>query len=1546
MAGQGSARVTLREIDLSQVKNPQQLPQGVPAAVVGPARKGPAFVPRTFANMQQFNEVFGSMLEVGRESNSNQFGPLALNEWMKSAKAGTYIRVLGVGDGKPSSAGKVTDAGFVVGEKQLQDQDSGVAKVGDNPHAAITDSTAALALGRTHMLGCFMKDSTGSNYLKDAGMESEGAAASLVIEFGSQPTAGDTIVLDAVDTNGALNGDYTFEFYANGGAGAGTADVDVEIGADAVETLANLKAAIQNVATPFGAGQPHEVVVSAVEDVNGADNDDLARITLTSKFPAALDATNDCVIKFNLNPAVGDDLKVKVGDKTASVTDATFAYGMEGGTTAKTEITITAKPADNSTLAIHGLQIDNIGGALSGALELVTYKFDDATIAAGNGGAADGTDGVADRYNVTGANAVTIYSGGSLNNTLSNLKAAIDRTAVAAFDLQHRGLFSTSLSSDDLTLTINQIIKGAFGNASDTGTDYTFDDANITLGGATGLSIKAANSNDGDQDVLLTVNADSGFFFGGTDGNSVSFTMALSGQPNDNDFLRLRMLDSTDDEAIVFENFVFETFDNKSGENGVNQGTPGTAGGPTLVGRNPTDNFITVLIGDDLQETLYNLKNAIRSSSTDNTKTDLRAIVDDATNSITVTLYDITGGDNDDHKSARLLLNNVMNISDVATFSNPAGESLKGNYGEKTENFSGGGGAAVPVIRGVLMTPQGVRAALDVNNNLAQFVSTADANTAQIRSVAHGKTFGLAAGTHLTGYVVGEVDSSQGFKLILNGYSNEENPAVLNCSFNPSSASYFAKVLNTDPTKIEELGHYLYANWDIDPLVAAPSNVGLRHAGGQLSGDYANMKGFLAAGAAGRNNSAAGKPNYEEFSNRYATAKTPWIVSQFYGAGADDAARPATASAGQALNLFRLHSLDDGAISNGQYRLLVSNLRYGGLNDYGSFDLTLESFGKDPIKGIPLVTWKNANLDVNSRNFIGRLVGDKNMYYDFESDVSKQRLKEDGQYTVKNDFVRIELSDALKQGQVPITALPAGFQGHSYLSTKSNGNFIELDIAEASRVFTSAANTVTETLSQAQVLPLDYVTSINRVIGSATLEADDDLAWGVKFGIRENPHEDNSANNKGHKELVEQVFNTSISSWSKFFPSIGSNPAWIVDGDSADENQNSFFSLEKISVPSGSLSSDEIASWNGAVYKRLSTDTPAGRFVTISKDALGKNAKYLKFRCMFQGGFDGVNIFDEEKSEFTGTASLREGEDETNTQKFTGPTIMSYQRAIDVLSDKSATEFQLLAIPGQRTARITDYAITACEDRFDAMLVMDLVEKDSLGGIIEESTQKPHVRNTISLFAGRILDTSFAAVYFPDVVMQRPSDNAPIVVPPSVGMLGVMSRNDSIADPWFAPAGLNRGRLSAVDSRVQMNRDLLDELYDADINPIYVPAGRSGEVYAFGQKTLLQDQSALDRINVRRLLIDLRRKVKKVGEKLLFEPNRASTLSRFSSLVEPIMANVQQRRGVTRYKVQIDASTTTQNDIENNTIRGKIYLQPTKSVEFISLDFVVANTIQ
>jgi phage tail sheath protein FI len=169
--------------------------------------------------------------------------------------------------------------------------------------------------------------------------------------------------------------------------------------------------------------------------------------------------------------------------------------------------------------------------------------------------------------------------------------------------------------------------------------------------------------------------------------------------------------------------------------------------------------------------------------------------------------------------------------------------------------------------------------------------------------------------------------------------------------------------------------------------------------------------------------------------------------------------------------------------------------------------------------------------------------------------------------------------------------------------------------------------------------------------------------------------------------------------------------------------------------------------------------------------------------------------------------------------------------------------------------------------------------------------------------------------------------------------------NDSIGHPWFAPAGFSRGALkNVVDLDVALNDSNLDDLYATAINPINQYAGRKGPM-VWGQKTLLETQSALDRVNVRRLLINIRRKVKKIADTILFEPNRASTLARFTQAVTPILSQIQKQQGLDRFKVQIDATTTTQADIENNTIRGKILLQPTRSVEFIALDFVVTNSI-
>jgi hypothetical protein len=335
------------------------------------------------------------------------------------------------------------------------------------------------------------------------------------------------------------------------------------------------------------------------------------------------------------------------------------------------------------------------------------------------------------------------------------------------------------------------------------------------------------------------------------------------------------------------------------------------------------------------------------------------------------------------------------------------------------------------------------------------------------------------------------------------------------------------------------------------------------------------------------------------------------------------------------------------------------------------------------------------------------------------------------------------------------------------------------------------------------------------------------------------------------------------------------------------------------------------------------------------------NRKFVKFTFFAQGGFNGTNIFNEDKSKLTNNAIKREMDD-ANQGELAGPTVSAYRKAVDVMGSKSDVEIQLLAIPGIRHSSVTDYAISAIENRFDAMYVMDIEEKDKFNSTITSSVQFPNVTYTVNSFKGRALDTSFAAAYFPDVVVQDPTTLTNLSVPPSVAVMGAMSLNDSVGHPWFAPAGFTRGALDAVEfASTRLNRANLDDLYDADINPITAFPGTG--VTVWGQKTLLANQLALDRINVRRFLIDVRRQVRNVANTLLFEPNRAETLEKFTALVNPILQRVQDLSGVDRFKVIIDTTTTTQADVENNTIRGKIFLQPTRTAEFVALDFVVTN---
>jgi len=207
----------------------------------------------------------------------------------------------------------------------------------------------------------------------------------------------------------------------------------------------------------------------------------------------------------------------------------------------------------------------------------------------------------------------------------------------------------------------------------------------------------------------------------------------------------------------------------------------------------------------------------------------------------------------------------------------------------------------------------------------------------------------------------------------------------------------------------------------------------------------------------------------------------------------------------------------------------------------------------------------------------------------------------------------------------------------------------------------------------------------------------------------------------------------------------------------------------------------------------------------------------------------------------------------------------------------------------------------------------------------------------------RAIDNNYVASYFPDVFITDPINNRRVLVPASIAALGALGYNDSVAYPWFAPAGFNRGALGFVENvRTRLSVSDRDDLYDRRINPI--ANFPNGGFVIFGQKTLQVNQSALDRVNVRRLLLEVKRQVSEVASAVLFEQNNAQTRERFVKLVSPRLGMIQSQAGIEQFRIICDTTNNTPLDAEQNRLNGKIILVPTRTIEFIAVDFIVTNS--
>ena len=341
----------------------------------------------------------------------------------------------------------------------------------------------------------------------------------------------------------------------------------------------------------------------------------------------------------------------------------------------------------------------------------------------------------------------------------------------------------------------------------------------------------------------------------------------------------------------------------------------------------------------------------------------------------------------------------------------------------------------------------------------------------------------------------------------------------------------------------------------------------------------------------------------------------------------------------------------------------------------------------------------------------------------------------------------------------------------------------------------------------------------------------------------------------------------------------------------------------------------------------FSLDTLVG--LPLSANANANIVSYRTFTIAFQGGFDGLNPTITSNKGVDITSGNVQGLDLSDSAASGS---IAYKKCLDALSNVDEWDINLLVLPGVNHndhSNVTQYAMDICENRADTFYIMDA------------AGQSAGIATVVGV--AESLDTNYAAVYYPWVKTIDTNTNKLIAIPPSVLLPRVYAANDATSAEWFAPAGLNRGGITgAVAVLDRLTHSDRDTLYEGKVNPIAQFPGQG--IVAFGQKTLQSRPSALDRINVRRLLITVKKYIASTSRYLIFEQNTIDTRNRFLNTVNPYLENIQQRQGLYAFKVVMDETNNTPDVIDRNILKGAIFLQPTKTAEFIQIDFNVLPT--
>jgi hypothetical protein len=750
-------------------------------------------------------------------------------------------------------------------------------------------------------------------------------------------------------------------------------------------------------------------------------------------------------------------------------------------------------------------------------------------------------------------------------------------------------------------------------------------------------------------------------------------------------------------------------------------------------------------------------------------------------------------------------------------------------------------------------------------------------------------------------------------------------------NFDKNSDKFIRRVFNTNPSLASDKGE----------ISSAGTLAGKNQKEYWLGQTFEDNIGDYLDNTGGTNDKVVGliapldggTKSYKSFRGSATNATSGWVISQqlAYSDETGSYDPKATVPVGCS-RLFKFNALDCGEWESKNLKISISDILYSRNeeeNPFGTFTVQIRRAQDNDSSPQVVETYSNCNLNPQSPNYIKRKIGDQTL----EWDEAERRYKVVGDYPNNSRFVCVEVNGELDNAALDPTLIPFGFQGPPALNTilVDSANETDAELRTASGVdeilLTVGASkahrggSTSNTYFGHPNLKLEFPKLRCRVNSEEGALANRRKAyWGVSC------LETGSAKrfNRGYKDSVYKLPDG-------IGPDLGSD--WAPSASFA-------FSLDDVVLSNG------LATWTDTGDSTTMARMDAAAY-SVTNGYTGSIDQGLdRFTMPLWGGFDGLDI----KALDPFAPTLHIGDSATDKSSYE---YYSVRKGIDMVADPEVVECNIMTVPGITNNGINQHLVNVAESRADCLAILDLKNgyaprADRTAGA-EYSAYGGTVDTTLNNLRDLGINSSYACCYYPWVQIRDTGQDAVVWVPPSVVALGTMGSSETKSAVWFAPAGFTRGGLTegaagmpVVGVRDRLTSKQRDKLYAANVNPIATFPAEG--IVIFGQKTMQVTPSALDRINVRRLMIFVKKEISRMAATTLFEQNVSRTWNRFLGQVEPFLAGVRARLGLSDFRVILDETTTTPELIDRNIMYAKILLKPARAIEFIAIDFVITNS--